>query len=235
MGLNTVQFTGKGQVMKAFEKTDVINWSYWQGKQMLFAYEGDNSGESESELLEWLALMSKSTNATYTLKFYRDHRSGAEILPGTKESSSFNFRLYEADQENYGRPGTVGATFGNSNDAVLAEIQKLTGEVNAIKTKVNGVPAEEPLQWWEKLLDTPFAAPLIGKLFGIDMSGYNAGSAGGAKMAGVPGTYDIDAILDHLEGADPKFEEHMWKLQQLHIKKPDDFKKILGMLDLMSF
>jgi hypothetical protein len=235
MGLNTVQFTGKQQVMKAFEKTDVINWSYWQGKQMLFAYEGDDPAESSSELQEWLGLMSKSTNATYTLKFYRDHRTDAEILPSTRESSSFNFRLYEPEQENYGRPGTVGATFGN-NDAVLAEIQKLTGEINAIKTKVNGVPAEEPLQWWERLLDTPFAAPLIGKLFNIDMSGVNSGgAAAGAKMAGVPGTYDIDAILDALEAADPKFEEHMWKLQQLHIKDPGKFKMILGILDQMNF
>lgn len=242
MALNTVQFVGLEMVLKAFDKTEIPNWSLWQGKQMLFAYEGDSASESEDELKDWLKLMSKSTNATYTLKFYKDHKKDKPITSTTPETKSFNFRLYLEDQQHLNGHGTVGSVYG-SNGELMKMFEKLTEEISGLRAKIAApavVPKEEPLQWWEKILASPLGGPLVSKVLGIPMEQVNASMAG-AKMSGT-GTaaaeetvqIDIDKVLDELEAADPDFDKHMWKLNELAKKQPDQFKMMLGMLDKMQ-
>lgn len=223
MGVHTVQFVGKDQTLHAFDKWDTVNWSFWQGTQMLFAYEGDNATESRNELEDWIQIMSKGTNAIYTLKFYKNRQ---EIKPATKEDGSFNFRLYIESMQNSGAPGTVGSVFGESET-----IRLLREDIAEIKKQFLLHKKEDPekLETWEKILDHPVTMAAIGKFLGLDVKGFEEATA---KLNGVPG-YSIKESITILEQSDSKLEEHLYKLAVISQKKPANFKTLMGMLDQM--
>lgn len=228
MGLHTVQFIGDMQVYHAFEKTDVVNWSFWQGKQMLYAFEGTEEGDSRAELEDWIKIMSKGTNAIYTLKFYKGWKGG-DILPSTKESSSFNFRLYMEDQLNHNNMGTVGAAMGAGGE-ILQAIAGLRTDYAELKKKVDTPKDEDKLETWEKLLDQPLVQGVLCKILGVDMGMIQQLE----KVAGVPdSSQGIDESVDILEKDDPKFEGRIAKLAKLKTANPNSYNMLLAMLDKM--
>lgn len=224
-----MQFIGKEQVFHAFDKTDVVNWSFWQGKQMLYAFEGTDETESRAELEDWIKIMSKGTNAIYTLKFYKGW-NGGDIVPSTKETSSFNFRLYMEDQLNPNNIGTVGASLGANNE-ILQAIAGLRTDYAELKKKVESPKDDDKLETWEKLLDQPLVQGVLCKILGVDMQTVQQLE----KVAGVPAEdADIDTSLDILEKDDPNFESRLAKLAKLKKDRPDSYKMLLSMLDKMQ-
>jgi hypothetical protein len=227
MGLHTVQFKGKKQVLQAFEETEVTNWSLWQGKQMITCYEGNDESEGRNKLETWLDLFQNGTDASYTLKFYRDFKE--EILPSTKESSSWNFKLSSPDQLAPGGLGTIGEVYGAGG--ILGLVRELKTELEDIKKKVSApvAPQEDKLETWEKILDHPVTMGLLGKVFNIDISQIEQVG----KVSGVPG-HTIDDSLDLLEKEDPKWEEHAYKLSMIAKNNKGLFATMVGALDKMN-
>lgn len=229
MGQHTVQFVGKEQVYHAFEKTNVVNWSFWQGKQMLYAYEDSDEADSRAELEDWIKIMSKGTNAIYTLKFYKGW-GGGDIFPSTKETSSFNFRLYMEDQLNPNGIGTVGSSIGATNE-ILNAIGALKADYLELKKKMEAAKDEDKLETWEKLLEQPIVQGVLCKVLGVDMSAVQQLE----KVAGVGSdATDMEASLEILEKDDPNFENRLSKLAKLKKDKPESYNMLLSMLDKMK-
>lgn len=223
MGLHSVQFYGKAQVLKGFDFQDKINWALWQGRDtMMYGYSGTSEDESKAELVEWLDMLHKSSgNAIYTLRFYKDGKFGKS----TPDSGSFNFKLKLVDDDGM----QVGAVSGGS-PAVMDAIGKLNERFDKLEKRYADDPEDGEPAAWERLLENPAVMGLVGKLFGVDMAGIDAP---GAAIAGVPGDGSIDDSLDRLEKHDPKLSEHLYKLSMLAEKKPTQFKVLIGMLDSM--
>jgi len=231
MGVS-VQFVGITEVMKAFDNMKCAKWSVCQGKALNFSYSGNDLEEGREDLEEWLKMIDKrTTQAVYTLKFYEGHTAG-RITAATGETTSFNFRLCDELEEG-NRRSNYPARYNPAEFTLLEELRELKQEVKTLKSEHEKPAAlgnvEEPLEFWEKILDHPIAIAAIGKVLNIDLSGMmNA-----AKIAGVPEGTDIDSILDTLYKFDPDLDQHLYKLSVMAEKNPANFKMLLSMLDKM--
>lgn len=232
----SVQFVGLHEVMKAYDNKDCVNWAVCQGKNINFSYSGKDAAESRAELTEWLTMLSRrdeddneryNTQAIYTLKFYEDLRD-KKINSSTAEDSAFNFRLTDT-----GRAKQLPSRNSYGMEVVLEQLREMKTEMQEVR-KIAEKPAqigaaEEKLETWEKILDHPITMGLVGKIFGIDMSGL---MMDGAKIAGV-NENSLDAIIDELLQADPNLKEHLAKLLVIHQTNPSQFRMLIGMIDKM--
>jgi len=186
--------------------------------------------KSREELEAWLRMIDKrTTQAVYTLKFYEGMKDG-RINAGTPETTSFNFRLCDELEDNSRRGGI--ARYNNVEYTLLEQVQELKQEIKLIREDKQPAAVgnvEEPLEFWEKILDHPIAIAAIGKVLNIDLSGMMAAG----KIAGVPEGANIDSILDTLYKFDPDLDQHLYKLSVMAEKNPANFKMLLSMLDKM--
>ena len=90
----SIQFRGINNVLEAFQNRDVEAWSIYQGSQFLF--KGMGVGDFETVLKSLL----KGNNVIYTVKVYEEITDLKQIKSKTPDDGSFNFRLYETD-DNY--------------------------------------------------------------------------------------------------------------------------------------
>lgn len=232
----SVQFVGLNEVMKAYDNKDCPRWAVCQGKNINFSYSGGDMAESRAELMEWLMMLSRrddedneryNTQAVYTLKFY-DSLRDKKINASTAEDSAFNFRLTDT-----GRIKQLPARSSQGIEIVLEQLREMKAEMQEVR-KIAEKPAvignaEDKLETWEKVLDHPITMGLVGKIFGIDVSGL---MMDGAKMAGVSES-SLDAIIDELLQADPNLKEHLGKLLVIYQTNPSQFKMLIGMIDKM--
>lgn len=221
-----VHFTSMDDVVAAFRQMKCGNWSFWSGRQLLYKYQSDDFEESCLALENWLSLMSDSTNAIYTLRFHEDLKG--VISEKTPYNGSFNFRLNEETQlPSVGQYRQIGW----SNE-LRETVKELSDKIAGIEKKiVEPVEQEEPMEWWERLLDHPLAAAVIGKVLNIDMGTVNSN----AKIAGIPADdLDFDSVIDELEKLDPNLEAHLRKMLDMARRKPGDFKFLLSLLDSMK-
>lgn len=232
MGVS-VQFVGITEVMKAFDNMKCVKWSVCQGKALNFSYSGNDLEEGRDDLEEWLKMIgNRTTQAIYTLKFYEGHKEG-RITAATPETTSFNFRLCDELEEGNRRPGYP-VRYNPAEFTLLEEVRELKQEIKTLRSDQEKQPAavgsaEEPLEFWEKILDHPIAIAAIGKVLNIDLSGMMAAG----KIAGVPEGTDIDSIIEKLYKFDPDLDQHLYKLSVMAEKNPANFKVLLSMLDKM--
>lgn len=235
MAGTSVQFVGINEVMKAYDNKDCVKWSVCQGKALNFHYSGDDKDESREDLNKWLKMIGSRTNqAIYTLKFYEDHRG--KINAGTPEDCSFNFRIYDPE-EDYA-PARIGnGPAGNRNtgvELILEEFKEMRKEVNLLREEVKKPAqignAEEPLETWEKILDHPITMAAIGKIFGLDVGSMMALDG---KISGIGADENINDIVQELWAYDKRLNEHLYKLLQIAKTNPNNFALLLGMLDKM--
>lgn len=94
------QFRGEAQILSAYANNGVAAWSLCNGPNMLFKYEGADIAEGEQELRSFLQMLKKGeSQAIYTLKLYEDHKTGAKIKANTPHDLSFNFSLWQDDDD----------------------------------------------------------------------------------------------------------------------------------------
>lgn len=117
----SIQFRGLSQTMTAFENRGVDAWSLWDGKAFMFKGIGSND---LTTILE--SLNNSGTTAIYTLKVYEDVTDVKKIKASTDCDGSFNFRLYEREDEvnNY-RPGQS-----------YEHVRQLTERVNTLEERI---------------------------------------------------------------------------------------------------
>lgn len=96
----SIQFRGINQTIAAFENRGVDAWSLWDGKAFMFKGVGVNDLTTILESLD-----RGGTTAVYTLKVYEDISDAKKIKSATECDGSFNFRLYDREDENY-MPGS---------------------------------------------------------------------------------------------------------------------------------
>lgn len=219
------QFLGEDQVLAAFENRDAVNWSCWQGRQMLFKYDGNNKAESTEALNKWLGMMCGS-KAVYTLKVYDDLQG--KIKSTTPDDGSFNFKLEEETDFAERRQGYVGGV-ARSNP-MLSVLQGVQQSLQEIKTELAKPAAAEPeeIPMWERILDHPVTGALLGKMLGVEIPMEPAGA-----MSGVPGAWSLEDSLAVLREQDPDIEAHLAKLARLAKVNPPQFKMLVGMLEKM--
>lgn len=227
MGLGAIQFVGREQVLKAFDSRDAVRWSFWQGKQMLFKYDGDSATESRTDLASWLDMMTDRTGAIYTLKVYEELSPTAKIKSTTPDDGSFNFKLYLGEEYSDG-PRRVG--YPATDERLLDAVTKLTAEVTTLKAKVGQpmAPEDEPLETWEKIMDHPLVLGAAAKFLGIDIP-----AESGARMGAVPGGTTVDQIIEGLRRHDADIEDDLYHLLQIADRDPSQFKMLVGMLRRM--
>jgi len=222
-----VQFRGRESVMSAFESKGINRWAFFSGRQLLHKNEIDNDQESSQVLSDWLNLISSSTNAVYTLRFY-ESLDGGKITDKTPCDASFNFRLDIDEQElNVGQyKGALG------NTAVLNELAQMRKEIQELREEAEEEDDDNSNDILGKIMESPIAAGIIGKIFNINIERP-------AKIGGVPGNdgneqLTIEQSINILASNDADIAVHLSKLARLSTKKPADFKFLLSVLDNMT-
>jgi len=219
-----IQFHGKEAVLKAFDNKKINRWAFFSGRQLLHKYEGDDEEESGQALTEWIEMISDSTNAIYTLRFY-DDPPGGKINDRTPCDASFNFRL---DIDGQGlNVGQYKHAIGNS--AVLSEIAAMRKEWQEFRDQLEDEDDDEENDIIGKIMDHPLAAAVVGKIFNVQLPAP-------AKMGAAPGVENttVEQSINVLQLHDAKIVDHLAKLARLAVRSPKEFNFLLSLLDNMN-
>lgn len=219
----SVQFHGKDAVLKAFDNKKIYRWAFFSGRQLLHKYEDGDAEESAQELTEWIEMISDSTNAVYTLRFY-DDPPGGKINDRTPCDASFNFRL---DMDGQGlNVGQYKHAVGNS--AVLSEIAAMRKEWQEFRESLDEDDEDEGGDIIGKIMDNPMTAAIIGKIFNIQLPAP-------AKIGAAPGdNTTVEQSINILQLHDAKIVDHLAKLARLAQRSPKEFSFLLSLLDNMN-
>lgn len=101
MKSSACQFRGLDQTMSAYIANDVPTWALKNGpNQLLFKYDGVDESEGSQALAACLKMLQKGGSAAvYTLCVYDDWKKGGKIKNNTPYDNSFNFCLYEDEED----------------------------------------------------------------------------------------------------------------------------------------
>jgi hypothetical protein len=244
---SSVQFRGKEQVITAFENKRVDAWSIWQGKQFM------HKGMGQNELEDFINLLDRSnTTAIYTLKVFEDIDDVKKIKANTDHDGSFNFRLYERDADGY-MPfqSRQNVELEKKIDLLEERIEQLleekeTEEENPkdILGTITGLLSDPDklgklIDLGKSLLGQPVQPAYVGNVSRAhEMTSLSPSSnAGPVNVTNVNVSEEqrihrLGIAIDTLEKNDPLILEHLEKLASMASNKPDQFKMLVGMLDM---
>jgi hypothetical protein len=246
MRSNAVAFRGQKQVVAAYEANDMPGWAICNGKpvDIMFAYEGAEMTEGADLLNEVLKRMcAGSSSAAYTLRVY-EFNAKSKIMSNTPYNRAFTFKLY--DEEDEYSPFESGRRHyaKEAEEKVLA----LQGQIDALKKQIEededdddrpeGVQGfiagimEDPML---KQVVIRTIAGMASKFMGIaPMPAAVAGIGEGAEkkyVLKVGQPEKVQAAVDILCTVDPDLGDHLGKLANIAVTKPDTFNMLIGMLN----
>lgn len=202
----TVQFIGKDSVVDAYNDLNGVSWGLYVGaKPVMYGSGGDS-------LEEWLDRFDPAgSTGVYTLRVYD---CGLPVKPGTDYLAAFNFKLSDPYH---------GAGISGNTSKLLDRIGELEERLEG-KDK-DGDIMDHIIGWFKDPEKLETAVGAIKQLFGQPGAHSEPGQIPQQTMSGFKVTNDTDAneeklirlsaVLDKLEGRDPKLLEHLEKLSKL--------------------
>lgn len=257
----SIQFYGIEDALNAFKNRDCPNWGLFQGRQFLFkSRPGDDMAASEALLTEILESLANNP-VIYTLKVFENPDKINERTP-CDGSFNFKL-LDEEELTRRKETRYYSANRGISRmDELENRINKildiLEGDEDEEKAAIQGAQQQ---QNWDNIIMGYLENPqkigeLVNSLGGVkglltgeamtpamlgavvQMGQNNA--AAGPDLPGNAGNLSqeqqmqrLSTALDILGNNDPGIIEHLEKLAELSIKKPDTFKMAIKMLEGM--
>lgn len=250
----SIQFRGLNQVIKAFEDRGAEAWSVWDGKAFLFR----GIGSSEfTTLLE--SLDQSGSTSIYTLKVYDEISDAKKIKPSSECDGSFNFRLLERDENGFmphgqGRYNDLERKYialEEKFNQLMEQTEPVKDDEESPETGLMGVISgllqdpdklEKLIQVGHRLLGGNMQAGYVGNVNKIVAPGTAPSLSPSNNSQTVSSVIPDDekdkqlvrlgTALDTLEKNDPQIVEHLEKLAAIAVTKPEQFKVLIGMLDL---
>lgn len=247
---SSIQFRGAGPVLIAFEARGVEAWSIWQGKQFM------TKGMGSDELSAFIDALQKSgSTAIYTLKVFEDVTDIKKVKSGTDHDGSFNFRLFERDDEAIGgslsmiNPNSLASRFNKFEERMSAfferyESEETEEEEENVLGTITGLlqdpdKLEKLINLGRSLLGSPQPGYTIGNVQRMPDNNSNSGSASLS-----PSTQSLvvnpeeklkrlGEAIDTLEKNDPLLIEHLEKLAKISRDQPRQFLQLTSMLDVI--
>lgn len=250
MRSNTVSFRGVKQVLDAYTMQDMSAWSIWNGKDLMFAYEGDSVTQGGNELRQTLdALREGGSQASYSLKVYEDLPKKAKITSSTPYSRALSFSVFALDGDDnpyQARQNTVigalEARFTAMQEDMMGRMLKRMDEDDKKKEEVivekSGIGA-----LLNGLLEMPEikqaiamgAVSLMSKIMPMNKGALPAKVAGTSQGETVSVLNDdqvgkVQRAIDILCTKDPALGDHLLKVAELATNSPNKYKMFTGML-----
>lgn len=220
-----VQFERPEEVMKAYENMDMPAWSLVQGKQIIFAYEGNDLDEGLQLLEQWCKQLAQST-AIYTLCLFRD--GVGEIKSNTPYDRSFNFRFNKPEFVNSGSLGYV-----QMNNAVESRIAALEKTIKERLDKDDDDDEEEEekdvVGAITKLAENPLIAAIMGRLLGITIPA-NRAAMSGVNSTNINADQKLATALKILSECDPELPDHLYSIAMIAKNDPPTYKQLITLL-----
>ena len=246
MKSSSVQFRGVKQVVKAYEQNDMAPWSlWWSPRDLMAKYEGNSMQEGEAQLQAALSLLSEGgSEATYTLKVYEALPKGTKINSATPYSGSFNFGLFNYNEENGASPyqkrqtavlGAIDERFQELQDKYLG---KIIAKMDEDDNREHDEPQGGVMGVIGSLLENPsIQQALIAKIsgwLGLAMPQLTHP----AQVAGVDGQVQLspdqyaklEEAVQILAACDPEIGDHMLGLAKIARDNPSKYKMALTFL-----
>lgn len=222
MASKAVSIRGADNVIKAYKALDIPAWSFWYEKQLQHAYDGDDLKAGANALQSWLNMIGTSSNAIYTLKFYKN-LGDDEITEATPAHRSFNIKLNMEDQTivQY-QNGSLGRY-----DNIDQRLQKIEALLTEEEEDDDDPPEEDTMGKIKTMLDHPVIAGILGKWLG-------GGAARTATVSGIPEEQQLEAAIKILKEKDPFLSRHLYKLAQIATHNNAQFQLLLSTLDNMA-
>lgn len=227
-----IPFTGREQVLEAYEQNAIWPWAIIAGGEVFMASEDDTQAEGYNSLDTSLQMLEKGgSQGIWTLRVYKDVPAGG-ISNTTKATRGFNFKLYLPQQSPY-----------DQNQRTIADLtarcQKLE---SALQDKEDDEEEPEKVGGVLGLINGLMAIPEIkqaamgwisaqaGKIFNMNQR------SNPAQVAGIPGVADDDQVtkaehaLDVLIQHDPNVGDHLDAIAKIAATNPGLYKSLCGMI-----
>ncbi len=250
---SSIQFRGMNEVLDAYEARAVDAWSLWQGKQFM------TKGIEGESLKTFIAALCKAgSTAIYTLKVFEDVTDIKQIKSSTDHDGSFNFRLFERDEESVGggsyrSPGSLSYRFEQLEERMNKFFEKVEEEdpeeeeeKNDVLGTITGLlqdpdKLEKLINLGRSLLGSPQPSYTLGN---VSRAGGDTGQQGGPSLSPSNITPEkiadpedrlnrLGVAIDTLEKQDPLLVEHMEKLAKISTDSPRQFLQLISMLDVI--
>lgn len=230
MAGKNVQFRSDDSVLKAFDYSKCNAWAICLDKQFMFKHVGDSAQGARDVLADYLDMIADS-KAIYTLKVF-DGVTNDKLNERTPCSGSFNFRLSELTEEDFGEKGSYGnGAYGREMLSRLSAIEE------KLKDQDLQPEEKEPSQWDTigEIISHPTIQPIVQNILGKLVSGLTGAGAAGRALGAVPEGTDRGELLKQsiniLREKDPKLPEHMHMLASMATNNPQKFNMLVGMLE----
>jgi len=243
MAINDAMFTGEASILAAFQTYKQPFFSVWQGKDLIFTHNEDDSGSAEELFLENLrALESQGNRNVYKVKFH-PAKEKAYITDKTPVIGSFTFRAVQWVAGGLTPNGEVIQHPLNFQ----GQMAKLMEKIDAVESKLSAIEAEEIefddepensgigqinqlSQTIDGIMKNPLIQGLLGKLMGISPVTQNNAMPGGMALAGIPGNDRLHNVIEALRAVDPDIEKDLERLAVIGQQDSKQFNMLLGML-----
>lgn len=249
----SIQFIGAENVKRAFENVGVVNWALFNGKTLLEKYEGDDQEASKQLFDQYVdSLEANGSMSLYRLQTYEELPAGGKIKPSTEPDRSFQFKLYDLNnQRSIGSPG------GGYRDPAMNQILE---KLNALESKISILEKDdEPEERVSgigdtlmKFLEIPAVQQKIGAIFenladqlippknsvhAIPLGTPAAQQP--ATLNGVPSDNEtvqiekINAAIQALYTIDKSLGDNLEKLAAIATADPKKYRELITMLKIL--
>lgn len=257
----SIQFRGLNEVLKAYENRDAQGWSLWDGKSFMFRGIGINELTTTLESLD-----RNGSTAIYTCKVYEEIDNVKKIKQNTECDGSFNFRLYDREEDGRYLPGRglssvedrLNERMNQFEDRILKVLENMTDpgedpgeqQQDGLMGTITGL-LQDPdklgklINLGKSIFGQPVQPAYVGNVNKLTEGLGNGGdpslspsSLQTSQAAPVtPEEYEarvnrLGVAINTLEKADNKIVDHLEKLASISVNKPDQFKMLIGMLEL---
>lgn len=243
MAVIDAMFTGPENVLAAFNRHENPVFSVWQGKDLIFSHNAEDTEAAERLLSENLDALAETQNRSiFKIKFH------PAVVPNyiTDKSpvcGSFTFRVAEWNPGGMRPDGSLIPHPANSySGAIMEKLNKIAETQNSLESRLSAIEEEEEeeekgilgavenySEVFNKLCQNPVILNLITRLLG----NVKPEPVTAAALAGVDDDAKLTAAINKLKAADPQLADDLTKLSVIAEQNPQQFNFLLSTLRSM--